>query len=478
MKNIKYTGLPLALLASLHYQTPTGLAQVTPPTATTNYQKNYENFPNPERGFFIPFNPTTINYPLRLGDLQQVRRNNMSLVRRIYLISEFRSKPLSPAFLQMVSNDIALARQAGVKLIIKFTYNWINGGADAPRNRILSHLDQLKPILTSNSDVIAYLHAGFIGYWGEWNRSTNNLLNTNDMRAITYRILASLPPERMVALRYPKHKIEIYNNPNPLTSQEGFNQTYRARTGHINECFVASQDDWGTYKDTDLQILESEKNYLSQDNLYVVQGGETCSADSEAQPFIQCSNALKELARMRWSDLNLEYEREVIELWNTQGCLSEIQRRLGYRFHLLSSVISSQVKPGGSFSVNLKIENAGWANPYNPRLVEVILRNTQTRAKYHLTVAADPRRWKPSTIANLNVVAGIPTTMPPGTYDVLLNLPDPAPALYRRPEYAIRLANQNTWEPSTGYNYLLRGVKVDRNAPGNSYAGNLFFQLR
>jgi hypothetical protein len=375
----------------------------------------------------------------------------------------------------MVSNDFEVARQAGVKLIIKFTYNWLGGGEDASKKMILEHLEQLKPILASNADVIAYMHAGFIGYWGEWNRSTNNLLNTNDIRAIALKILSVLPPERMVALRYPKHKSEIFNNLSPLSSEEAFSGSQRSRTGAINECFLASLDDWGTYQDTDPAVIESEKNYLSQDNLHVVQGGETCNADREAQPYIQCDNALKELARMRWSDLNFEYEQEVLKLWETQGCLPEIQRRLGYRFRLESSVISSEVKPGGELSLNLKIANDGWASPYNPRLVEVILRHRRTGVKYYLPVEADPRRWLPDTITTLKVVGGIPDTISPGIYDVLLNLPDPAPELYRRPEYAIRLANENTWEAATGYNFLLPGMVVNLNAAGNKYTGDRFF---
>ena len=477
-KAIKYMRLPLALLSSLHLGIFPCQSQTVSPTVDTSYHKSYENFPNPERGFFTPSNPTTTNQPLKLEDLQKVRANNRSLVRRTYLLAEFRTKPLSSAFLQMVSNDFQVARQAGVKLIIKFTYNWIGGGADAPRDTILYHLEQLQPVLANNSDVIAYMHAGFIGYWGEWNRSTNNLLNLNDIRAITFKILSVLPPERMVALRYPKHKVEIYNNSSSLDRQQAFSQSYRARTGAINECFLASSDDWGTYKDTDPEVIESEKRFLNIDNQYVVQGGETCNADSEAQPYITCDNAIKDLARMHWSDLNAEFEPDVIKLWEKQKCLPKIQRLLGYRFRLANSVISSQIKPGSEFSINLKIANDGWASPYNPRLVEVILRHSQTGAEYYLPVQADPRKWMSKTLTTLNIVGGIPNNIPPGTYDVLLNLPDPAPKLYNRPEYSIRLANKNTWEATTGYNYLLRGVTVDPNATANDYTGQQFFQLR
>ncbi|MFL6716699.1 MAG: DUF4832 domain-containing protein, partial [Burkholderiaceae bacterium] len=54
----------------------------------------------------------------------------------------------------------------------------------------------------------------------------------------------------------------------------------------------------------------------------------------------------------------------------------------------------------------------------------------------------------------------LPADMAKGNYAVLLNLPDPMPALRSRPEYAIQLANTNTWEASTGFNNLNHTVSV------------------
>ena len=68
--------------------------------------------------------------------------------------------------------------------------------------------------------------------------------------------------------------------------------------------------------------------------------------------------------------------------------------------------------------------------------------------------------------------------MPNGEYQVLLNLPDPTTSLHNRPEYSIRLANQDVWEASTGYNSLLQKVIVDSNAEGGEYSGNQFFRSR
>lgn len=448
---------------------------------TKSYQNSSEDFANPERGFFVPIDPAgdTVT-PLQLSTLQSIRSKNITLVRRIYVLKDFRNQPLSQSFLDMVAKDLETARQAGVKLVIKFSYNWIGGGADAPRVRILGHLDQLKPILQANYDVIAYLHAGFIGYWGEWHSSTNNLLNTADMQAIVFKILSVLPPERMVALRYPKHKVQIYANSNPLTSTEGYNGTNRARTGHVNECFLASKEDWGTYSSTNSTAIENEKNYLNQDSVYVVQGGETCNSNSDAQQYIGCTNAKAEMARMRWRELNSVFEAKVIQGWKDQGCYPEIQRRLGYRFRLNKSVIAETVKPGGTFNLQMEMVNDGWGNPFNYRRVEVILRNTQLNKEYYLqaTTQANPRYWLAGTTQTINIQGGLPTNISPGSYEVLLNLPDATNKLYRNPKYSIRLANTNVWESSTGYNKLFQTLNVSTSAAGTTYSGSNLFNLR
>jgi hypothetical protein len=128
--------------------------------------------------------------------------------------------------------------------------------------------------------------------------------------------------------------------------------------------------------------------------------------------------------------------------------------------------------------MSFKVTNDGWASPYNPRNVEVILRNRQTGKQYYLSVAEAVRMWMPGETKTVKIVGGIPADMPSGEYQVLLNLPDPTSRLRNRPEYSIRLANQNVWEASTGYNSLLKSVTVDPSAGGDSYSGTQFFKSR
>jgi hypothetical protein len=60
--------------------------------------------------------------------------------------------------------------------------------------------------------------------------------------------------------------------------------------------------------------------------------------------------------------------------------------------------------------------------------------------------------------------------LPAGTYQLFLWMPDPASAVRDRPEYAIRLANEGTWDAETGYNDLGHTVVVGASA-SNGVAG-------
>lgn len=403
--------------------------------------------------------------------LQGIRARNVSMVRRVYVISAYKDSALPDSFLAFVSKDMEAARSAGVRLVVRFAYNWEQGGYDASASRISSHLEQLKSVFTDNSDAIAFVEAGFIGSWGEWHDSKSNLENPTDKKNILFKLLSVIPAERMVALRYVRDKKDIFGG-TPLSSDQGFNGSYQPRTGAHNDCFVASNSDLNTYDWNDPNIREQEKSYLSSDNRYVVQGGETC----QTSEFDDCPNSLKELERMRWSTLNADYEPNVLKGWQNQGCMGEVQQRLGYRFRLISSATPKNVKPGGGFDMSIKITNDGWASPYNYHNLEVVLRNSETGKEYYLPVAEDVRRWLPGETKEVNISAGLDKGMPTGQYQIFLNLPDPSGRLSSRPEYSIRLANKDVWEQSKGYNWLQQSVNV--GGGGSSYSGSQFFKAR
>jgi hypothetical protein len=53
----------------------------------------------------------------------------------------------------------------------------------------------------------------------------------------------------------------------------------------------------------------------------------------------------------------------------------------------------------------------------------------------------DPRSFLPGKITSIQVTAQVPSELPPGQYDVILNLPDGSPTLKDKAAYRILFAN-------------------------------------
>lgn len=435
------------------------------PQSTITYPGTDEIFSNPERGFSAyRSNPITISFINTLKPL------NVTVIQRIYTIPQYNDIPLPESFLNTVQTDLNTARLGGVKVVPRFSYTNNQNGEDAALDTILLHINQLAPILQENYDVITYVEAGFIGAWGEWYYSSHNLNNTTSRRTVTYALLDALPLKRNVVVRTPDYKRKIFQINTPLDSLEAFSGTRRSRVGAHNDCFLADATDYGTYVYND---IEGDKNYLNQDNRYVPQGGETCCDCGYAG----CSNSLVDLARMRYSILNKDYHPSVLSRWVTEGCMDEVKRRLGYRFELLEATISDSIKPSGIFNLNFQITNKGFASPFNPRNLEIILRDNSNNHKYRLVTDVDPRFWMAGDTMFVNVTGGIPANMSEGNYSAYLFLADPEYRLHDNPDYAIRLANSNVWEDSTGYNSLNHSIIISNNAGGELYTGSDYFEL-
>mgnify|MGYP003502478591 CR=1 FL=1 len=435
------------------------------------YQPSSENFANPERGLFIQYNPleNSPHPPFKVSDLKAIRENNITLVRSIYLISEFKDVPLSDSFLAKITADLAAAREAGIKVILRFSYNWLHGGDDAAEAIVLAQQEQLRPILKNNYDVIAFMEAGFIGHWGEWHSSTHNLdQNPQARKNILFNLLSILPIERMVAIRYTHHKRDAFNNYTPLQSLAVPGTSQRARVGAHNDCFLASDDDFGTYDSPIPKEIATQKAFLQQDNLFVVQGGELCNYNP---PRTNCPTAVAELAQMRWSTLNYYLPKEDLNIifqdWQKQGCLPEITRRLGYRLRLVESELNQKAIARGKMDLQFTIANDGWASLYNPRTLEIILRHQKTGKEYSLLSSVNPRQWLPNSEQIVKIRTDLPSDMVAGNYQLFLNLPDPHPRLSQRPEFSIRLANLDLWESHTGYNYLQHVIAIPELTPHN-----------
>jgi hypothetical protein len=416
---------------------------------------------NPERGFHR-------NIDLVSGrDFHWVREGGHTLARTYVRLDDYRTRDLSPELLESISAGLDAARDAGIKVILRFSYNFGIGEPDASKSQILVHIAQLAPLFAEHEDVIAVMHAGFIGAWGEWHSSTNGLLDcTRDKYDILDAILAALPASRMVQVRYPRHKQEGFGGPLPYS--EAWSGSYASRIGHHNDCFLASDTDWGTYPDGTADMW---RGYLAADTLYVPMGGETCNPNP---PRSSCSTALAEMELLHYSYMNLDYHPDVVSAWSTEGCREEMERRLGYRLAVTEATLPERARPGGVVPISFRIENQGWAGPFNPRSLWVVLQGP-VRQEVELT-AVDPRSWRAGGAFEVSARLQLPFDLPLGTYWIGLWFPDSSPRLRDDPRFAIRLANEDVWDPETGIN-ALGAVDVDPDAQGSVDPGARALQV-
>ncbi|MDR1864694.1 MAG: DUF4832 domain-containing protein [Bacteroidales bacterium] len=440
-------------------------------TAVT-YLASDEKFPNPERGFYrYTESRAGANSALLDGNtLKSYRQQGITLIYRIYYLKDFKDKPISGQALERMNTDMDILRAAGLKCVLRFAYSSAENEADAPLDVVLQHLDQLEAVFDKNADVIAVLQAGFIGAWGEWYYSSNNLKTAGIRATILNKMLDVLPARRMIQVRTPAYKTEYLQNNAALKRSEAFSETKAARIGHHNDCFMASATDYGTYAN-----IETEKAYIGSEGVYLPVGGETCPPDG-VDP-ADCQKAENEMRTLHWSFLNEDYYKGVNDRWVTLGCMDNIIRELGYRFELISGAYSPEAAPGGTMTVELTVNNTGYSAPYNPRAMEIILKNSATGEIFAVQVDEDPRFWKPKTYAEIKFSPGIPEDMPTGAYDLYLNLPDPESLLHDRPEYSIRLANKELWDAQTGYNRLNHRINVGGVA-AVPYTGNRWFEKK
>ena len=393
------------------------------PGPTVHFPHSTAPVLNPERGFFVDIDLVTGR------DFSHVREQGYTLAYAVVRLDAYRFEALSPVLLDALAGGFEAARDAGIKVIVRFVYNHSADGADAPKWAVLAHLEQLTPLLRENADVIAVLDAGFIGAWGEWHSSTYGLDNQRDRGDILWAILTALPDTRSTVLRSPLYKALAYGG--KIDPARAFDGSHPSRIGHLNSCFLASDTDLGTY----VEPIEEWKEFIADEGRFTPVGGETCQPNP---PRTDCPTATAELARLHWSFLNAQYHEAVLATWRAQGCYSEIAEHLGYRLELRSATFAETIAPGRFLDVTIRLENTGYAAMYNARPVYLTL------GEWIAEVPVDPRRWEPGQDVTFTGSILVPYDAAPGRYRLGLWLPD-ADERLRTPErvghYSVRFAN-------------------------------------
>lgn len=464
------------------------------------YRSSNEDFLNPERGIvkLIELKAENSNNNI-LEILKNERKSNHSCICQIRMrADEYSDGPLPQSVLTMVDNLYSQARSAGAKLELRwcYTYTYPNG-IDPPLNVILGHIEQLKPIWAKNADVFNFLDCGFFGPWGE-QHSTSIATDPYSVRTIVSSLLDAIPANRMLTLRYNIDKRLTTGTNMPLTRKEAFDGSPKARIGNENDCFLGNGyggADVGSYQyyqhivpsDT-LKSYESQRNFLHADNLFVPAFGEFCGGNG-----VTSVQSLTELKRLHWDGIRDDWGKQYSTI-KASDLQTVFRNSLGYRFHLVSAAIPEKVRPGSALEIEITVANVGFGKLFNPRKLELILRSRSDNQEWSLITDVEPRLWSPADTSRTSEITewtpgdttgvryteilrgGIPSKgMPEGIYDVFLNLPDMAPSIHDNPMYSIRFANEDTWEPSTGYNSLLQSIVINASAKRQPYKGSAIF---
>jgi hypothetical protein len=410
----------------------------------------WDVFRNPERGFYS--SADLLNEP----SLAFVGESGNTLVHAPIRLDDYRDTPLPPELLTELDAAFGRVRRAGLKVIPRFMYNfgpYPRSEPDASEEQIVAHLEQLTPVLEANADVLLLLQGGFIGAWGEWHSSTHRLdRDPKAKRRILDALLAAVPRDRMVALRFPTDIDDLVGK---LPEDRAFTDDPVARVGSHQDCFLGSETDVGTWGRTGNNV-ETDKDRMSERARFVAVGGETCAPGPRAN----CWFASEEMRRMHWTYLNEDFHPDVIQRFHADACFLDFEIRLGYRFVLERAGYRVH---GDHLRLVARFRNEGYAALFNPRTIYVVLEGGGRRVE--LPMRADPRHW-PSLKAS--VVAEdlrLPDDLPAGVYRLSLWLPDPAPRLRDRPEYAIRLANQGVWDARSGLNRIAEHVEITPTRP-------------
>ena len=420
-----------------------------------SYTVSTDIFPNPDRGFYhyssSGSSSTTYSF-ISASTLSSYRAQNHTVILRMFYLQQFVSSPISSTYLANMQTDFNAIRNAGMKVMIRFAYSNSESAAilDATKAQTLAHIQQVAPIIQANKDIISMYQYGWIGAWGE-NYYTSQVADYGsgdytqytttqwaNRKAVLDAMLNATPAEIPVQVRYVLYKQKFY-------------PTGNNRVGFYNDAFLGEWGDSGTFLVNSASSAPStiDSNYLIAQTENLPMTGETNQINA---PRTDCANAVSEMNKYNWSLINRDYLTANITNWTTNGCYSEMERRLGYRFELVTSSFANN-------TLTLNLTNSGYANVYKARKAFIVLKNTSTNVEYSVEISNDIRTWKKGLAIQLT--KDVSGSVPAGNYQLFLNLPDPT---LTSPLYSIRCANTGTWDATKGYNNLNQTVAITGTA--------------
>lgn len=444
-----------------------------------NYTASQDIITNPERGL-QKYSITANNYNqvvgannLSVSTLENWKNSSdkVTVVFRYFLLSSFLNTDINDIYLDNIQGDFDNIRAAGFKVLVRFSYSDSRSAApqQPSKAQILTHINQLTPILAANKDVILSHQAGFIGTWGEWYYTNSTEFGTdgvispiqwNNRKEIIDAMLTATPQGIPLQVRYAQIKYTMYGN-TPLTEQTAYQNTPLARIGFYNDAFLNDYGDQGTYSILNQcqdPVGTTDYNYLANETKYLPMTGENNGLNICDNGFRTTGgNAVMEMNLTNWTTINRDY---YIPFWDnviSSNNYDEILRRLGYRFSLTSSTLTNN---GSNFDLSLTIQNTGFGRVFRERNIYLVLKNVATGDTTNIRINTDIRTWENTFTITQNFSPEVD-----GIFNLYLWAPDIEDNLQEDADYSIQFANDNIWDATTAFNDLMQTVNLTTALP-------------
>ena len=426
-------------------------------------------------------------------DATRYERHGLTLAQTYCYMDPYVGQPLPDEKLEWLRQSFAALRASGLKAVLRFAYERdISPPTGPTMDDIRRHMAQLAPVIRDNLDVVYVMQAGFIGAWGEWHSSANQLeADHASLAAVIEGILDILPPEFKTQVRVPKYKrwalslpgIGEYEEVNERTAFDG---SAIGRVGFANDGFLAGETCGGTWTEPPLYSNPGNPEFdtMTRESAYVPVDGELFWSDVAGA--VDGLTAAVRLRLHHYSSFSLAHsfsEREgggrySIDTWmrtevtpdtleaqrmplsdgyfeDTAGepvartIFEYIRDHLGYRLELQEARFARRVRSGDPLDVRVSLINRGFSIPHLPRPVQLVLVDAVGNVVAAERCPADPRRWQPyepgdESFAPLTHRFGATLRtagLRRGVYRLGLAMPDAHASLRGDPRYAIRVAN-------------------------------------
>ncbi|SDL27298.1 GEVED domain-containing protein [Siphonobacter aquaeclarae] len=456
---------------------------------------------NPDRGWHLESisaivnpdgslkDPSDLNVSFNMAQLTESCENyvkkhlgesqHLTLSQSYIYLTNFVGKRISDQALATIDNLFQAHRSRGVKMILRFAYDYQAGLVNARYTDINRHLDQLAPIIQKNAGVIHTWQAGMLGAWGEWHDTERkdingtklyDLLDSPDsMRVMIRKMLDIVPVGGTVQVRIPYWR-ELF----------AFEDGLMQRIGLHNDGFTAGAYQFAPGNDYVNQYYIAAQKCSP----FVPVGGEMpFDGPGNAWNFndtISVSKALVTLRDHHYTSLDISQNTPLnIRRWTTYNLTADSLNTIGIPFHpeyfkdngitvprtmfqfvrdhfgynlyfdYDKDVIQSAA---GKVSFSIPFRNYGFSRIYNRYKVVAYLLNDAGEKLAEAPLDANPADWHPFRPGDsptsrmqhyLQGAIPLPASLAAGSYKIGFGILPLSPDVAGDTAFCIRFANRS-----------------------------------